>query len=124
MTKAEKKLQTIKAAVYKKFGVMGKIRPGYHDRHILEYSELDANLYFDILPYIRGRKGIEIVYTNHYCGTLRAMETAEAAEAATDSQKQNNLIEGFWQTMHDHGREAAECYFKDHEAEYKYFGII
>lgn len=124
MTKAEKKLQTIKATVYKNFGAMGKIHPTPHGRHILEYSGLDADLYFDILPYIRGRKDLEIVYTNHYCGTLRAMETAEATEAAADSQKQNNLIEGFWQTMHDHGREAAERYFKDHETEYKYFGII
>jgi len=122
MTKQEKKLNSIQTAVYKNFGINGSREHFTGDLQAIKFGDLEPEIFWGLLSYLRSKKGINLNH-NHYCYCIRVFEE-EAKQTAEEKGKMcEKLVAGFWQEMHNNGREAANNYYKKHIEEYKYFGL-
>ena len=55
--------------------------------------------------------------------TVRVWTAEDWTKFSAFENEKKHLVDGFWEALHNRGREAADAYFLAHEAEYDRLGI-
>lgn len=67
-------------------------------------------------------KGVHV--ENHLSTkTVRVWTAEDWTKFSAFEGEKKRLVDGFWETLHNYGREAADKYFMDHAADYLRLGI-
>ena len=115
-------LKNIANRIAKSTGEKYTIRAATAGTFFAEFEAEDWPGYAAICEKAWRMKGVHI--ENHLNTRTVWVWTAEDWRKYSDHENEKNrLVDGFWETLHNYGREAADRYFSEHAADYARLGI-
>lgn len=115
-------LKAIANRIEKSTGEKYTIREATAGAFFAEFSADDWPGYSAICKKAWSMKGVHV--ENHLNTRTVWVWTAEDWKKFSDYEdEKKRLVDGFWEALHNFGREAADRYFKTHEADYARLGI-
>ena len=117
------KIQTIANKVKKSTGAGYILRGATAGTVFAEFCADDWDKYSEICAKAWRMKGVYV--ENHLMTRVIRLWTAEDWKAFNDFEdEKKNLVNGFWEALHNFGRAAADAYYIEHKADYVRLGIV
>lgn len=115
-------LKAIANRIEKSTGEKYTIREATAGTAFAEFEAEDCPGYSAICKKAWSMKGVHV--ENHLNTRTVWVWTAEDWKKFSDFEdEKKSLVDGFWEALHNFGREAADKYFNDHAADYARLGI-
>lgn len=115
-------IKAIAEKIKKYTGVNYIIRPGVCNTHFAEFSTGSWEEYAEISNRAYRIKSVKV--ETHFNTKTVWVYTADDWKTVKEyNDAVRTITEGFWEVLHNFGRDAADAYFKEHEAEYIRLGI-
>ena len=116
------KICTLANKVKKSTGAGYILRAGKYSTTFAEFCAVDYADYDKICAKVARIKGAEWE-AFHWNKVVRLWTIEDWNTVKGYNAEAKSLVDGFWEALHNFGREAADRYFKAHEADYARLGI-